>query len=333
MTPNVFLLSVLLLLSATVPPHSLVAAKCNAHDKKVLLQIKADLGNPYALASWLPDADCCTDWYAVTCNADDRINGILVQYDSNLSSTIPAAVGDLPFLELIFFHKLPHLVGNIPESITKLKHLSQIRITWNNLTGSVPGFLSKIKSLTEIELSFNNLSGSIPPSLSSLPSLTFLALDRNKLTGSIPDSFGSLASGFYLELSHNQLTGPVPGSLGKVNFTSIDLSRNRLTGDALFLFGSNKPLLEHIDLSRNNFSFDFSNAEFTVNLQYIDLDHNKITGSLPEGLVQLTELQYINVSYNRLCGQIPQGGNLQNFGEYNYLHNKCLCGNPLPACK
>ncbi|GMH29366.1 hypothetical protein Nepgr_031209 [Nepenthes gracilis] len=72
---------------------------------------------------------------------------------------------------------------------------------------------------------------------------------------------------------------------------------------------------------------------YSSELRDIDLNHNRIYGKLPEGLTELPNLLLLNVSYSRLCGQIPVGGSLQSFDQYNYLHNKCLCGNPLPACK
>ncbi|TKY62563.1 Polygalacturonase inhibitor [Spatholobus suberectus] len=46
--------SLLLILLSTV-----ASELCNPEDKKVLLQIKNDLNNPYLLASWDPNTDCC----------------------------------------------------------------------------------------------------------------------------------------------------------------------------------------------------------------------------------------------------------------------------------
>ncbi|GMH29368.1 hypothetical protein Nepgr_031211 [Nepenthes gracilis] len=334
-TPTISLLCFSLLLFATTLPPPAVSV-CNSHDKAVLLKIKEDFGNPYVLASWKSSTDCCKEWYAVKCNTTThRITVISLQYDDNLSGHISAAVGDLPYLEFMLFHKLPKLTGTIPQTVAKLKYLQYLWISWTNITGPVPAIIGKIKSLQYINLQFNNLTGSIPPSLSSLPNLGYLDLSRNKLTGSIPPSFGSFQNqNFYLKLSHNQLSGQIPSSLGDGVFNTVDLSRNMLTGDVSFLFGKNKSVLFDIDLSRNMLSFDFSNVEFNpTNLQDIDLNHNRIYGKLPEGLTELPNLLLLNVSYNRLCGQIPVGGSLQSFDQYNYLHNKCLCGNPLPACK
>ncbi|GFY98290.1 hypothetical protein Acr_12g0008310 [Actinidia rufa] len=193
-------------------------------------------------------------------------------------------------------------------------------------------FFSQLKNLTFLDLSFNDLTGSIPSSLSKLTNLDAIHLDRNKLTGPIPNSFGEFTGQVPdLYLSHNQLTGSIPKTLGDLNFTVIDVSRNMLSGDISFMFGSNKTI-QIVDFSRNKFQFDLSKVVFPQSLTSLDLNHNKIYGSLPVGLTTL-DLQYLNVSYNRLCGHIPTGGKLQSFDQTSYFHNRCLCGAPLPDCK
>ncbi|KAL6273064.1 hypothetical protein ACE6H2_023756 [Prunus campanulata] len=195
---------------------------------------------------------------------------------------------------------------------------------------------SALKNLTFLELSYNNLTGSIPNSLSQFSNLDTLHLDRNKLTAllacPIPKSFGEFhGSVLALYLSHNQLSGKIPTSLAKLDFSTIDFSRNKLEGDASMLFGLNKTT-QKVDLSRNLLEFDLSKVKFSKSLSSLDLNHNKITGSIPVELTQ-GDLQYLNVSYNRLCGQIPVGGKLQSFDSSTYFHNRCLCGTPLPSCK
>lgn len=312
-------------------PYPILSAKCNPDDKRVLLSIKESLNNPYILASWKASSDCC-DWYCVQCDrTTNRIRSLTI-FSGELSGQIPAAVGDLPYLEMLEFRKLSNLSGQIPASISKLNRLKVVRLSWTNLSGPIPSFFSQLKNLTFLDLSFNDLSGSIPSSLSQLPNLDALHLDRNKLTGEIPDSFGKFAGKTPdLFLSHNQLSGQIPKSLGDLNFTVIDLSRNKLKGDASMLFGFSKSL-QRIDLSRNVLTFDLTSVKFPTSLTSLDLSHNKIAGSLPANLAGLN-LQLLNVSYNRLCGEIPQEGKLQSFDYTSYFHNRCLCGSPLPSCK
>ncbi|CAJ1958443.1 unnamed protein product [Sphenostylis stenocarpa] len=98
------------------------------------------------------------------------------------------------------------------------------------------------------------------------------------------------------------------------------------------LFGSKKTT-QILDLSRNKFSFDLSHLTFPKkSLIWLDLNHNKIYGSIPAALTKVENLQHFNVSHNpQLSGQIPQGGELQRFDQYAYFHTK-LCGSPLLPC-
>ncbi|XP_058748554.1 polygalacturonase inhibitor-like [Vicia villosa] len=312
--------------------------KCNPQDKKVLLKIKQELNNPYLLASWDPKTDCC-DWYCIECDIKShRITALIIQDSvpyTNLSGQIPPSVGDLPYLQNLEFHKLPRLTGPIQPTIAKLKNLKYLFIEYTNVSGPIPSFLSQLTNLQLLHLSTNNLTGSIPSSLSQLPNLESLHLDRNKLTGPIPESFGSFKKpGPDIILSHNQLSGPIPASLGQIDPERIDLSRNKLEGDASVLFGSKKRT-QILDVSRNLLSFDLSNVDFPKqSLIWLDLNHNKIYGKIPVALTKVENLQQFNVSYNLLSGQIPQGGELQKrFDVYAYFHNKGLCGSPLPPCK
>ncbi|KAI0519586.1 hypothetical protein KFK09_007037 [Dendrobium nobile] len=167
------------------------------------------------------------------------------------------------------------------------------------------------------------------------PSIQLFDFSRNRLTGSIPAEFGNFnkSSPPDLILNHNNLSGDLPVSLGVPIWGKIDLSRNNLTGDASFLFGAGKST-RYVDLSRNEFAFDLSRVTFPVNLTVLDLNHNKITGSIPAQINQVDPNYFpvFNVSYNRLCGEIPAGPITAMFGVDSYFHNKCLCGSPLPPC-
>ncbi|XP_021723947.1 polygalacturonase inhibitor-like, partial [Chenopodium quinoa] len=299
-----------------------------------LFNIKKAFNNAFIFASWTHNTDCC-EWYLVKCDeVTHRIYSLIVDKDDKVSGPIPDAVGDLPYLTDLTFLGLPKLTGPIPHAISKLKNLESLWLSHNNLTGPIPDFISHLTKLTYINLSVNKLTGPIPPSLSSLHKLGTLFLERNLLKGPIPESFGEFKNNpdFYLKLAKNQLSGPIPKSLGAVNFTNLDLSRNMLTGDASVFFGKNKGL-QWIDISSNKFSFDLTKVGLPKTLNNLLLSHNQIYGSLPPALVKLPMLQQFNVSYKRLCGKIPTGGELNQFDKYSYVHNKCLCGSPLPPCK
>lgn len=323
--------SLLLLISS-----ALSREQCHPDDKKALFRIKKAFHDAYIFASWTADSDCCT-WYLVKCDerSPHRITDLFVDNDDEVAGPIPDAVGDLPYLQTLRFLQLPKLTGPLPQAISRLKNLKTLWITHTNITGPVPDFLGRLTKLNYINLAVNKLTGPIPPSLSNLPNLGALFLERNQLTGPIPESFGRFKNNpdFYLRLAKNQLSGPIPRSLGAVNFTELNLSRNyKLTGDAAFLFGANKGL-QRVDLSRNQLAFDMTHLGLPNSLNSLDLSHNRIFGSLPKVLAKLPNFQLLNVSYNRLCGPIPTGEGTSRFDKDSYVHNKCLCGSPLPPCK
>ncbi|KAK7400240.1 hypothetical protein VNO78_11441 [Psophocarpus tetragonolobus] len=317
---------------------------CHPQDKQTLLQIKKELGNPDSLSSWIPTNDCCKDnWEAISCGteADSYRVYALVLKDLNLPKPypIPPSIGNLPYLKFlsISFTQnigiIPNIVGPIPPTITKLTMLRQLTITNTNISGHIPYFLSQIKTLDSIDLSYNKLSGYLPTWLPSLPNLISINLDSNRFSGPIPDSFGSFRKGFWLlSLAKNRLTGKIPATFAKLDGDIVDLSMNKLDGDASLLFGPRKYTMK-IFLQYNMFAFDFGKLEFPKTLVMLDVSHNRIYGTLPKGLATLKNLVSLDVSYNNLCGKIPQGGNMKFFTEYVYAHNKCLCGSPLPSCK
>ncbi|KAK7400237.1 hypothetical protein VNO78_11438 [Psophocarpus tetragonolobus] len=328
-------IGVVLLVLAFTPA---LSELCNPQDKKVLLQIKKELGNPSNLSSWNPTTDCCdNNWEGVTCGAQDQSYRVYVLDLTDVylpkPHPIPPSIGNLPYLKMLRFNMIPNMVGTIPPIIAKLTNLRSLSITYTSISGQIPLFLSQMKTLESIDFSYNKLSGNLPHWLPSLPNIFSLSLDRNRFSGPIPDSFGSFPEGFtYLTLSGNRLTGNIPATLAKLDLKIVDLSKNMLEGDASLLFGSAKHT-ERIYLANNRFSFDLGKVGLSKILMILDVSHNRLYGTLPKRLPSLKHLIWLDVSYNNLCGEIPQGGNMKDISDSAYAHNNCLCGSPLPTCK
>jgi hypothetical protein len=104
---------------------------------------------------------------------------------------------------------------NLPDSIGKLKQLTSLKLSYNQLT-SLPASLGQLTQLQMLDLSSNQLT-SLPASLGQLTQLTELDLSSNQLT-SLPASLGQLTQLTELDLSINQLT-TLPESLGQ--FTQL----------------------------------------------------------------------------------------------------------------
>ncbi|RZC62046.1 hypothetical protein C5167_023818 [Papaver somniferum] len=318
-------LFLLFLATATLilPSHAAALGKCNPSDYEALMNIKKYLNNPSHLATWVPDTDCC-NWNGVACDSEtNRINELSLS-QGEISGQIPSSVGDLTYLESLTFQKLRNITGSIPPSITKLKHLIILDLTYLSLSGPIPDFLNQLRNLKFLDLSSNQFSGSIPPNLSELKYVKSIDLSNNKLTGLVPETFGRFPGPIIpqLFLSHNQLSGTIPKSLGAMDYGRIDLSRNNFDGDASVLFNPSHNVIDYMDLSWNQFEFDLSKVKFPKSLIALDLSHNKIFGAIPEEIKGL-ELSRLNVSYNSLCG-IPFGGKMQSFDKTVYFHNKCL---------
>lgn len=255
-----------------------------------------------------------------------------LELSSGLTGPIPKSLGRLKRLTSLDL-SLNILTGSIPSTLGQLTGLTYLDLSNNKLSSSIPDSLGRLTALNRLDLSSNRLTGPIPASLSNLIKITRLDLGANRISGSIPANFGSFKNpGMDLFLGQNQLSGPIPRSFGKAIVNLLDLSMNQLTGDASFLFGSNKTALETIYLNHNHFKFDFSNVDLPMGIRDLDIQHNEIYGSLPKRLGQL-RLRFINVSDNRLCGMIPTGRRIKHVSPDNFAHNKCLCGVPLPPCK
>lgn len=328
--PWTALLSSAFLILVTAPA-ALSAFDCNAGDRVALLAVKHALGSPPLLATWLPNTNCCA-WDNLYCDTTTgRVYNVYI-YDAGVApgTPVPAVFGDLPFLESLSLEDMPGLSGPIPPSFARLSRLYLLWISNTSVSGQVPAFLVGT-NLSALTLPNNKLSGAIPPQLALLPYLRYLDLSGNHLSGSIPPG---LLHGEYqfLVLSNNRLSGEIPASYGEGDVNTIDLGRNRLSGDPAFLFNRTRPTVK-LDLSRNEFGFDLTKAEMPWKMEYLDLSHNRLRGGVPKSLKDLYKLRVLDLSYNMLCGEIPTGRAMAYHDAASYLHNKCLCGTPLPPCR
>merc|ERR1712195_240561 len=71
-------------------------------------------------------------------------------------------------------------------------HIENINLAHTGIRGSIPDSISALTGLYELKLFNTGISGSIPDSISALTALTDLQLDGTSISGSIPQSFCSL---------------------------------------------------------------------------------------------------------------------------------------------
>ncbi|XP_065014318.1 receptor kinase-like protein Xa21 isoform X2 [Musa acuminata AAA Group] len=244
---------------------------------------------------------------------------VLSLADNRLTGSIPSEIGNLVNLNDLSLYG-NKLTGIIPSEIGNLVNLTVLDLLSNGFVGPVPAAIGNLTSLTYLGLQFNNLGGVIPPSIWNLSSLGTLELENNNFTGSIPPDMGiTLPLLKRLHINDNQFYGPLPISLSNAtNLIDIQLYKNRFTGTIPRGLGSLQKLY-HFDLRYNQlearnavewgFLDDLANCS---SLKYLQITSNKLGGFLPRSIVNFsTTLEWIEIDDNHISGSIPaEIGNL-----------------------
>merc|ERR1712195_424305 len=98
-------------------------------------------------------------------------------------------------------------------------HITQTFVSALSISGSIPDSISALTGLYELKLFNTGISGSIPDSISALTALGYLYLDTTGISGSIPDSISALTALTDLQLDGTSISGSIPQS-----FCSLDVS-------------------------------------------------------------------------------------------------------------
>ncbi|XP_042418835.1 receptor-like protein 46 [Zingiber officinale] len=225
------------------------------------------------------------------------------------------------------------LSSPLPDTLWKLKHLTYLDLSSNLLGNSLPLGIMNLSSLSTLHLNNCSLSGPIPSELGNLTTLNGLSLESNLLSGLIPHDIGKLVDLEYLELSINSFEGDITefhlSNLTKLK--ALILSENPFLTIAidhkwtppfqlkLISLGSCKLGPRFPTWLRSQQSIRFMhlyNTSIEGNLPewfwnsfstiyFLDLSHNKISGTLPVSLESLTDIYYLNFGSNLLEGPIP----------------------------
>lgn len=270
---------------------------------------------------------------------------ILSLHENMFNGPLRESIGSLSKMEIL------DLASNNFDGIVTESHffsLSRLRIldlssnpllTVNCSSQWIPPF-----QLTAIKLSGCKVGPHFPQWLRYQKSLKFLDISFSQITDTIPSWIGDLTSRpIHLNMSNNQIHGVFP----KIGFFSfnltgyvrslvhdsvygmvLDLSRNKITGQATFLcqseewvlidlssnlfFGhlpncfANSTRLRFINFANNNFSGEIPSSFSSLRLlSLLNLRNNSFSGGIPTSLRSCTELKMIDLGENRLTGIIP----------------------------
>ncbi|OAY73407.1 putative leucine-rich repeat receptor-like protein kinase IMK3 [Ananas comosus] len=188
--------------------------------------------------------------------------------------------------------QLPYrgLGGRITEKIGQLTALRKLSLHDNAVGGQIPAALGLLTDLRGLYLFNNRFSGTIPPSVGELALLQTLDLSNNLLSGSIPSSIANSTKLYRLNLSHNNLSGAIPNGLTNLpSLTFLLIQHNNLSSSIPGTWGVEEPGKKRV-----------------YQLQVLSLDHNSLSGPIPDSITKLERLQELLLSNNQLNGSIPE---------------------------
>lgn len=221
---------------------------------------------------------------------------------NRLNGPIPTQLGNRMALNQLVL-STNFFEGKFPENISLYQNLTLIDFSVNRLSGPLPNRIVDLSKLEILILSLNDLSGEIPVALSNISTLYRFAANQNKFRGSI--SLGITNFLRYLDLSYNKLNGSIPSSfLSQPNLLTVDLSNNSFEGSVPTNISSS---LVRLRLGSNLISGEVPDSlcKTFSNLTYLEIDNNRLTGSIPPELGLCQKLALLNLAQNKLSGKFP----------------------------
>ena len=184
-------------------------------------------------------------------------------------------------------------------------NIEQLDLSDNKFSGTVPTTLLNHELLTVLDLHDNEIGGTFPSSISSQHTLTYLALHKNLMTGPIPTSIRKLHALTDLDLSDNSFTGAIPSALGDLNLEYLFLGDNSWDRAPFPDFINGMTNLTELSLKHSNIEGSIPDLTNLQDLYLLDLDKNKLTGTIPKSLSKLGSLIVLMLNRNQLRGTIP----------------------------
>ena len=204
--------------------------------------------------------------------------------------------------------------------------------------GTWEGVTVTDEAITGLSLSGFGLKGQLPPQIGELTALKTLNLGSNpNLTGPLPAELGNLVNLTALMAVTTGLEGPLPAEMGNLNkLTNLQLNNNQISGTIPKEWGG-MTALNNFGMFNTKISGPIPSEIFTgwKNLAtFLMNDNPNLTGSLPEGLGNMTTTQTrfnIHLHECNFTGGIPASwGNLPAVSSQLRVYGNKLT-EPVPA--
>eukprot|EP00256_Glycine_max_P056900 XP_014624566.1 receptor-like protein EIX1 [Glycine max] len=195
------------------------------------------------------------------------------------------------------------------DDLANLTSLTEFGASGNNFTLKVgPNWIPNFQ-LTYLEVTSWQLGPSFPLWIQSQNQLEYVGLSNTGIFGSIPTQmWEALSQVSYLNLSRNHIHGEIGTTLkNPISIPTIDLSSNHLCGKLPYLSSD----VFQLDLSSNSFSesmqdFLCNNQDKPMQLQFLNLASNSLSGEIPDCWMNWTLLVDVNLQSNHFVGNLPQ---------------------------
>ncbi|KAK0585127.1 hypothetical protein LWI29_023746 [Acer saccharum] len=245
---------------------------------------------------------------------------VYVDYsNNNLSSSIPADIGDVLSTAVFFSLSNNRLTGVIPQSMCNATNLKVLDLSNNSLSGTVPTCLTEgTQTLGVLNLRGNNLNGSIPGTFPRNCVLQTLDLNGNQLVGMVPKSLANCTMLEVLDLGNNQIIDTFPCWLKNVSSLHVLVLRsNKFYGNiGCPDVNVSWPRLQIVDLASNNFSGNLPRQTLTT-WQAMMVDEDEAQSNFKHlrfEFLRLSQLYYrdalqvFDLASNNFTGKLPQKG-------------------------
>lgn len=291
------------------------ATSCfDSDDHSVLVKLYAELqGEKWDRSdNWLTKDDYCS-WYGIECwdigdSKTGRVRKILLP-NNGLIGNVPETIYSMNHLTTVDFSRNAIILSfkNFKESL----HMFSVNVA-NTKTKDFDGIEHATNFFHELFADNTRLGGAIPTEILSIKNLKVLSLMECDLSGEIPDELFNLVELQELYLSNNDLRGTIPDRWHELsNLRVLAIAKNQFKG----------PVPSSLDNAASLIAISLQDQitkggglvgsvmpmATTTTIRTLLMGNNKLEGDLPEDMLTAVEGDLpitVDLSNNLITGKV-----------------------------